>query len=45
MIKRQSMEILRKLAACAFAVALVTSLVPAAHLPIRQEPQVQPRRR
>lgn len=42
MIKRQSMEILRKLAACAFAVALVTSLVPAAAFANPAEPQVQP---
>ena len=42
MIKRQSMEILRKLAACAFALALVTSLVPAAAFANPAEPQVQP---
>ena len=42
MIKRQSMEILRKLAACAFAAALVTSLVPAAAFANPAEPQVQP---
>lgn len=42
MIKRQSMEILRKLAACAFAFALVTSLVPAAAFANPAEPQVQP---
>ena len=42
MIKRQSMEILRKLAACAFAVALVTSLVPAAAFANPADPQVQP---
>lgn len=42
MIKKQSMEILRKLAACAFAVALVTSLVPAAAFANPAEPQVQP---
>ncbi len=42
MIKRQSMEILRKLAACAFALALVTSLVPAAAFANPVEPQVQP---
>ena len=42
MIKKQSMEILRKLAACAFALALVTSLVPAAAFANPAEPQVQP---
>lgn len=42
MIKRQSMEILRKLAACAFAFALVTSLVPVAAFANPAEPQVQP---
>ncbi len=42
MIKRQSMEILRKLAACAFAVALVTSLVPAAAFANPADPQAQP---
>lgn len=42
MIKRQSTEILRKLAACAFAFALVTSLVPAAAFANPAEPQVQP---
>ena len=42
MIKRQSMEILRKLAACAFAFALVTSLMPAAAFANPAEPQVQP---
>lgn len=42
MIKRQSTEILRKLAACAFALALVTSLVPAAAFANPAEPQVQP---
>ena len=42
MIKRQSMEILRKLAACAFAFALVASLVPAAAFANPAEPQVQP---
>ena len=42
MIKRQSMEILRKLAACAFALALVTSLVPAAAFANPAESQVQP---
>lgn len=42
MIKRQSMEILRKLAACAFALALVTSLVPAAAFANPAEPRVQP---
>ncbi len=42
MIKRRSMEILRKLAACAFALALVTSLVPVAAFANPAEPQVQP---
>ena len=42
MIKRQSMEILRKLAACAFAFVLVASLVPAAAFANPAEPQVQP---
>ena len=42
MIKRQSTEILRKLAARAFAFALVTSLVPAAAFANPAEPQVQP---
>lgn len=42
MIKRQSMEILRKLAACAFAFALVASLVPAAAFANPADPQVQP---
>ena len=42
MTKRRPMEILRKLAACAFSLALVTSLVPAAAFAAPVEPQVQP---
>ena len=42
MTKRRSVEILRKLAACAFTLALTASLVPAAAFANPAEPQVQP---
>ena len=42
MTKRRSVEILRKLAACAFTLALMASLVPAAAFANPAEPQVQP---
>ena len=42
MTKRRSVEILRKLAACAFTLALTASLVPTAAFANPAEPQVQP---